>query len=206
MSVAGVVLAAGDGTRFKRGNKLLLPFHGRPVIYHSVREALRSKLEPVILVIGYEGERILTALGDLIHDPKIKVLRNEQWLSGRASSVNTAIEGLSADARGAVFLQGDMPLMTYQLIDFVVGEFTKSEVGVCFPLHEGEKGHPVAFSRELLAELCRLRGDRSGLALVKKHWDEALKLPLEDESTQYDLDTYEDYLRLLGEEPAVKIK
>lgn len=197
MSIAGVVLAAGEGTRFEGGNKLLLPFRGRPVIYHAVREALCSKLGPVILVVGYEGERVLAALGGLSDDRKLKVIRNEQWRSGRASSVNVAIEGLLEDARGAVFLQGDMPLVTHQLIDRVAGKFLRSGARLCFPLYQGEKGHPVALSRELLAELHQLRGDRSGFALAKKYWDEALKLPLEDGSTQFDLDTYEDYLRLL---------
>jgi molybdenum cofactor cytidylyltransferase len=197
MPIAGVVLAAGEGARFKEGNKLLLPFRGKPVIYHAVREALRSKLEPLLLVIGHEGERVLAALEGLRHDPKLMVVRNPRWRSGRASSVNAAIERLPEDARGAVFLQGDMPLMTHQVIDRVAEEFAKSGARLCFPLYRGEKGHPVAFSRELLAELHQLRGDRSGLALVKKYWDEALKLPLEDGSTQFDLDTHEDYLRLL---------
>lgn len=57
MSIAGVVLASGEGARFKGGNKLLLPFRGRPVVYHVVREALCSKLDPVFLVIGYQGKR-----------------------------------------------------------------------------------------------------------------------------------------------------
>lgn len=197
MAVAGVILAAGDGTRFRGANKLLLPFRSRPVIYRVGREALRSQLDPVILVIGHKGEKIRAALGDLSHDPKLRVIRNEHWRSGRATSVNTAIEALSENPRGAIFLQGDMPLVTYQLINLVAEEFIKSGASLCFPLYRGEKGHPVAFSRKLLTDLSQLSGDQSGLALVQRHWNEALKLPLEDELTQFDLDTDEDYRRLL---------
>lgn len=197
MSIAGVVLAAGDAARFKRGNKLLLPFRGRSIIYHVVRETLQSRLDPIILVTGYEGERVTAALEDLNLDSRLKVIRNEQWRTGRASSVNAAIANLPSDARGAIFLQGDMPLITTQLIDFVIEEFIKSGARLCFPLHRGEKGHPVAFSRKLLTELSQLSGDQSGLPVIKRHWDEALKLPLTDESTQLDLDTDEDYLKLL---------
>lgn len=143
------------------------------------------------------GEKVLAALRSLSDDRKLEVIRNEHWRSGRASSVNTAIGALPDDARGAVFLQGDMPLMTHHLIDLVVKEFVKSGVRICFLLHKGGKGHPVAFSRELLAELQGLCGDQSGFALARKHWDEALKLPLDDELTQFDLDTNKDYLRLL---------
>lgn len=199
-AIAGVVLAAGEGTRFQEGNKLLLPFRGRAVIYHVVREALRSLLDSVFLVVGYERERLLEALEGQREDPKLRVLQNNRWRSGRASSVNAAIEALPGDAIGAIFLQGDMPLMTTELIDFVAERFVKTGVRICFPLHKGEKGHPVAFSRELLSELRRLRGDQSGQALVRAHWDEALKLTLDNGSTQLDLDTYEDYQRLLDRE------
>jgi molybdenum cofactor cytidylyltransferase len=197
MVIAGVILAAGEGSRFKGENKLLLPFRGRAVIYHVTREALRSHLDPILLVIGHEGKKVVAALADLNRDPKVKVIQNPDWRSGRAFSVNAAIEALPNDARGALFLQGDMPLVTHQLIDSVTEEFTKSGARLCFPVYKGEKGHPVAFSRELLAELTKLSGDQSGWALVKRYWAEALRLPLEDGMTQLDLDTPEDYTRLL---------
>jgi len=197
--VAGVVLAAGGGSRYGTANKLLLPFRGRAVVYHAVRAGLDSQLMPLILVLGYQGEQVLTALEELRAHPKLRVVKNPRWRSGRASSVNAAIAALPSDAYGAVFLQGDMPLMTASLIDRLVDEFVKHKARICFPLYRGGKGHPVGFSRELLPELARLHGDRSGLALVKRYWDEALKLPLQagEELTQFDLDTQADYLRLL---------
>ncbi|MGQ9477128.1 MAG: nucleotidyltransferase family protein [Candidatus Bipolaricaulia bacterium] len=195
--IPGVVLAAGEGSRFKGGNKLLLPFRGEPVIYHVVHEALKSKLDQVILVLGYQDERVLAALGELAQTPKLKAVKNGDWRSGRASSVRVGIAALPGEAQGALFLQGDMPLVTSELIDLVLEGLLKSGAPLCFPVYKGEKGHPVAFARELLPELARLEGDKSGLSVVKSYWDLAYKLPLEDGSTQFDLDTEEDYARLL---------
>ncbi len=195
--IPGIVLAAGDSSRFEGRNKLLLPFRGRPVIYHVVREALSSQLEPVFLVLGYTGEEVLTALAELGHHPKLRIIRNELWRSGRASSVRAGIAALPEGAPGALFLQGDMPLVTSELIDLVLEGLLKSGALLCFPIYKGEKGHPVAFARELLPELARLEGDTSGLALVKRYWDLAWKIPLEEGSTQFDLDTPGDYARLL---------
>lgn len=200
--IPGIVLAAGDSSRFKGGNKLLLPFRGRPVIYHAVRAALGARLEPVILVLGYESERVLAALGDLACAPKLRPVKNELWRSGRASSVRAGLGALPQDAAGALFLQGDMPLMTSELIDLVIEGLIGGNAPLCFPVYRGEKGHPVAFARELLPELARLEGDTSGLALVKRYWERAKKIPLEDGSTQFDLDTEEDYARLLELEGA----
>lgn len=209
--IPGVILAAGEAKRFqtvskfassqvrrcqKKANKLLLPFRGKPVIYHTLKEMLKSQLEPILLVLGYESEKVIEAIRELKHHPKLQIIFNDLWASGRASSVRAAIEKLPEDAPGVLFLPGDMPLMKRRLIDLVANTFRETQK-LCFPLHKGEKGHPVVFPKALLSELAQLSGDTSGFKLVKKHWDEAVKLPLEDESTQLDLDTLEDYERLL---------
>lgn len=196
MRVPGVILAAGEGSRFEGQNKLLLRFRGKPIIYHVVREALDSTLEPVFLVLGFEGKRTLKAVGELIDREKLAVLFNEDWGLGRASSVNVGIKALPSKAPGVVFLQGDMPLMRRSLIDLVVDKFIETGK-LCFPIHKGKKGHPVAFPRELLPELQKLSGDRSGLSLIQKNMGQAVKLQLEDGRTQFDLDSDKEYQRLL---------
>ncbi|MFQ5796212.1 MAG: NTP transferase domain-containing protein [Candidatus Bipolaricaulia bacterium] len=194
-SLPGIILAAGEGSRFGKSNKLLVPFRGEPVIRHVVRAVLCSKLDPVILVTGYESERAVAALGEFAQHSKLQIIHNERWRSGRTSSVRAAIDVLPDDAPGAVFLQADMPLMDRETIDAVVDAFLAHRK-LCFPVHQGRKGHPTALPRDLLSELYQLWGDTTGFALVNVHWDEAIKLRLKDERTQFDLDTEVDYRTL----------
>lgn len=140
---------------------------------------------------------MLAALGELDQAPKLKAVKNGDRRSGRASSVRAGIAALPGKAQGALLLQGDMLLVTSELIDLMLEGLLKSGAPPCFPVYQGEKGHPVAFARALLPELARLEGDKSGLSLMKSYWDLAYKLPREDGSTQFDLDTEEDYARLL---------
>ncbi len=193
----GVVLAAGQGTRFRDGYKLLMPFRHRAIIYHSVRALLDSQCEPVVLVVGFEREKILKALGELRDHPKLRIVYNERWQSGQAFSVRAAIEHLPQDAPGVLFLPGDMPLMRSVLVDRVTQRFLQTGE-LCFPIYQGQKGHPTAFPRELLGRLCELEGDVGGLSLVREHWGDAEKIELEigEECTQLDLDTAADYQRL----------
>jgi molybdenum cofactor cytidylyltransferase len=190
----GVVLAAGRGARFSSGHKLIASFHDQTVIYHSVCAMINSMLEPVILVVGFEHERVLEALGELRMHPKLQVMRNERWATGLASSVRTALEHLPGDVPGAVFLPGDMPLITSALIDRVAQRFLETE-RPCFPIYQGRKGHPTGIPRALLPELRRLEGDIGALSVVKDHWKAAqlLELSPDEERTQLDLDTEEDY-------------
>lgn len=196
-TLPGVVLAAGQGTRFQGGFKLLMPFHDHAIIYHAVKAMLDSQLEPVLLVVGFEHENVLKTLGKLRDHPKLEIVHNERWQTGRASSVRAAIERLPENVPGALFLPGDMPLMTSTLIDRVAQRFLQTGK-LCFPLRRGQKGHPTAFPRELLPQLHELEGETSGLAVVQEHWHEAEKIELEagEEFTQLDLDTEADYERL----------
>lgn len=193
----GVVLAAGQGTRFRDSYKLLMPFRHRAIIYHSVRALLDSQCEPVVLVVGFEHEKILKALGGLRDHPKLRIVHNERWQTGLAFSVRAAIENLPQHAPGVLFLPGDMPLMTSALIDCVAQCFLQTRQ-LCFPVYRGQKGHPTAFPRKFLGQLCKLEGDAGGISLAHEHWGKAEKIELEigEECTQLDLDTEADYERL----------
>ncbi len=192
--IPGVVLAAGRGARFSPGYKLLALLHDRPIIHHSVRAMLDSTLERVLLIVGFEHERVLEALGELRGHSKLRVIRNERWATGLASSLQTALGHLPGGASGAIFLPGDMPLMTPELIDRVARRFLKTG-RICFPVHRGRKGHPTAIPRALFPELTKLEGDIGAWGVVQSRWAEAERLELtpDEERTQVDLDTEKEY-------------
>lgn len=192
-TVPGIVLAAGAGRRFG-GQKLLRELHSRAVIYHALRAALDSPLEPVYLVVGAEAERVLTAISELRASPKLRVLVNSDWACGRASSLQLALRQLPAEAPGVLIVLGDMPLMTSALIARVAEKFQETK-RLCFTIYRGEIGRPVALPRALFAEFFTLKGDESGRAILQAHWNEAIKLSLSDDEgiTQLDLDTPADW-------------
>jgi CTP:molybdopterin cytidylyltransferase MocA len=96
-----------------------------------------------------------------------------------------------------------MPRVKTWLIERVLSEFELSG-GLCFPVHPGPegpvKGHPTAYPRELFGEVGQLVGDDTAMAAIRRHWSEAVKIPLDDDSTQADIDTAAD-LELLREKP-----
>ncbi len=94
-----------------------------------------------------------------------------------------------------------MPRVEAWLVERVLSEFELSG-RLCFPVHPGPdgpvKGHPTAYPRELFGEVRELVGDDTAAAAVRRHWGEAVKIPLEDGATQADIDTAAD-LELLRE-------
>lgn len=200
--VPGLVLAAGRGRRFGAGSKLLADVDGRPVLRHVVEAALASRLDPVIVVLGSSSEAGLRAIEGL-ENPRLRVVFNPSWRSGKASSFEVGLREAPAEAPGVVALLGDMPRVKPWLIDRVLAEFELSGK-LCFPVVSGVdgqvKGHPTAYPRGLFGEVGQLVGDDTAMAAVRRHWSEAVKIPLEDASTQVDIDTAED-LELLKVRP-----
>jgi molybdenum cofactor cytidylyltransferase len=197
MAIPGIILAAGASHRFGQ-NKLLIPLGGHAVLYHALQAALTAPLDPVILVLGYECDKALQALEELRGSPKLLVLKNSHWAQGRAESLKLGLAAVPAHAPGAVVLLGDMPLVTPALIARVAQAFLRAHT-LCFPIYRGLPGRPVAIPRELFGEFAQLCGDASGLPILQKHWERAIKLELapDEEPTQWDIDTPEDLERML---------
>jgi molybdenum cofactor cytidylyltransferase len=197
MAIPGIILAAGASHRFGQ-NKLLIPLGGHAVLYHALQAALTAPLDPVILVLGYESDKALQALKELRGSPKLRVLKNSHWAQGRAESLKLGLAAVPAHAPGAVVLLGDMPLMTPALIARVAQAFLRAHT-LCFPIYRGLPGRPVAIPRELFGEFAQLSGDASGLPILQKHWERAIKIELapDEEPTQWDIDTPEDLERML---------
>lgn len=196
--VPGLILAAGRGRRFGAASKMLADVDGRPVLRHVVESALASRLDPVVVVLGAGAEAGLQAIEGL-DDPRLRVVFNPAWASGKASSFEVGLRATPADAPGVVALLGDMPRVKTWLIDRVLSEFELSG-RLCFPVFPGPegpaKGQPTAYPRELFGEIGQLVGDDTAMAAVRRHWSEAVKIPLEDDSSQADIDTAAD-LQLL---------
>ncbi len=202
VKIPGLVLAAGRGKRFGQSSKLLAAVDGRPVLRHVVECALASRLDPVIVVLGAGAEDGLKAI-EGIDDPRLRVVFNPAWATGKASSFEVALREVPSDAPGVVALLGDMPRVPAWLVERVIAEFELTG-SFTFPVHPGPegpiKGHPTAYPRELFGEVGRLVGDDTAMAAVRRHWSEAIKIPLDDGYTQADIDTAQD-LDLLNVNP-----
>ena len=77
-AVAGIVLASGTSRRFGQENKLLLQLDGVPVVRRVTLAYLTAGLDPVLVVLGHEADRLRAVLGDL----PIQIIDNpDSWLA-----------------------------------------------------------------------------------------------------------------------------
>jgi len=107
MTLASVILAAGQGTRMKSDlSKVLHPLAGRPLALHAVAIAQAvTDVEPV-LVVGRDAEAVREAVGD----DAVFVEQAEQRGTGHA--VLQARETLRGRTDLVLVTYADMPLLT----------------------------------------------------------------------------------------------
>ena len=106
MTLAAVILAAGQGTRLKSAlPKVLHPLAGRPLVAYAVGTAEAATGRPPVLVVGHGGEAVRAALGDRA----VYVTQAEQLGTGHA--VQQAAAVLKGQSTAVLVTYGDMPLL-----------------------------------------------------------------------------------------------
>ena len=189
--VAGIILAAGAGERMGGQVKLLLPWRGETLVRTVARTALEGGLRPVVVVSGAHADEIEAALSDL----PVELAHNPDWRAGQSTSVRVGVEALPGETGAAVFLLGDQPQTPAALVRALRDEHARSLAPVVAPVVGGRRANPVLFDREVFADLRALQGEAGGRQVFERHG--VHPLPWDDERQLWDVDTPEDYERLL---------
>jgi molybdenum cofactor cytidylyltransferase len=190
---AGVVLAAG-GSRRVEGQKLLFEWRGKPLVRHVVENGLQAGLDPVTVVAGSQPEDIQDALSGL----PVRIVINPDWEQGQSASVRQGLDSIDSNIEGVVFLLGDMPLVSRELIQELIQTHRASLSPIVAPQVGEHWGNPVLFDRQTFDDLKRLEGDRGGRALFNSF---AIQPVAAGNEALFDCDTHEDMAWLVSNYP-----
>ena len=115
MSIALIVLAAGQGTRMNSDlPKVLHRLGGAPLVAHALRAGRALEPARVVVVAGHGAERVTRALA--AHDPEADVvLQTEQLGTGHA--VAQALPALEGFEGRVVVLYGDTPFIRPETLE-----------------------------------------------------------------------------------------
>ncbi len=192
-AISAIVLAAGASTRLGR-QKLLLDLKGKTVLQRVLEAALSSELLEVLCVVR-ELDPIRQKIS-LTHD-RLRWVVNPQADQGQSTSIVAGLKAISPASQGALFMVGDQPLVTSELVDVLVDLFAKESSLIAAPTFNGQARNPVLFHRDLFNELLALTGDRGGRSLIEKYREKAVFLEWKEEEPFLDMDVWEDYQRLI---------
>ena len=184
-----VVLAAGASTRFGSA-KQLIRVNGRPLMLSAVSRAVELAGHSVTVVLGSQAAE----LAPLLRHSPASVAINREWSEGIASSIRAGLAHTPATADGILIALADQAAVTTEDLRRLTGLWRRDPASIVVAQYAGTIGVPAIFPRWCFRELNELRGDRGAQALMQRHVDRLVRLPMP--SAELDIDRPEDLLAL----------
>ena len=193
MRSAGVILAAGAGSRFG-GGKLLARIDGAPILAHTVAAARDAGLDPLVVVLAPDLAAHAAALGLDTTD----VVVNPDPNRGLSSSLRlglAAAEAAQPPIDAAVVLLGDQPLVRPETIRALLAADDPGGRPVVVPHYEQRSGqNPVVLRRAVFDLAGETSGDRGLGPLLDARPELVREVPVAGANP--DVDTTTDLARV----------
>lgn len=187
--LTAIVLAAGRSQRMGC-NKPLLPLGSRTVLQQVLLALAEAQPARTLVVLGAQGEPVADSLADFA----VSILWNRAENSDMVDSLRTALPVLPQEEHGVIICLGDQPLIAPATYRRLADNYQTHPDAIVQPRCQGRKGHPVLVPSKLLRELATYPTLRD---LLTAHAERLQLVDVDDPGILLDMDTPEDYQRVL---------
>ncbi len=191
--VSAILLAAGLSRRMGQENKLLLPVEGKPMVRHLAETYIDVVDGPLIVVTGFEEERIRRALDGL----SITFARNEAFSTGQASSVARGVS-VAPEAKTLLIGLADQPLLkACDLQDLLDAHRKQTDEKITVPTKNGQRGNPIVIPAALRSRLTENPDKPGCMHFTRAHPETVQKVGFKTDGFFTDVDTPQDFAKVL---------
>lgn len=198
--VSAILLAAGESRRMSGDFKPLMKWGTRTVIGACIDNLKRSRVDEIVVVLGFRESEIRARLAGA----GVQFAINREYSKGMLSSLKTGLPLISPSCEGVLVALVDQPMVGPDVINPLVVSYGDYDKKISIPTFEGKHGHPIIISRDFEEEIMRLDDNHpEGLkAIINAHRNEIQEVPVESIATLEDIDSPEDYARLVAQVPS----
>jgi nicotine blue oxidoreductase len=183
--VAGILLAAGQGSRLGRP-KALIEIDGQALVTRGIGLLRNGGADPVIVVTG-------AARLDL---PDVIAVHNPDWRTGMGSSLRAGLAALPDSAQAVVVALVDQPLITPEAVRRLIAAFQAGAV-VAVASYRGRPRNPVLVARAHWAAVATAAvGDTGARPFLRGNPELVTAVECGDAGRPDDLDTSADLDRI----------
>jgi molybdenum cofactor cytidylyltransferase/nicotine blue oxidoreductase len=144
VTVVGLLLAAGAGSRMGRPKALVLDAAGEPWLVRGVRALRDGGCDAVSVVLGAAADEAAR----LLEGTTATVVVADDWADGQAASLRAGLTSLDGtDAEVAVVSLVDLPDVGADVVRRVVGAGA-GPATLARATYDGTPGHPVVMGRD----------------------------------------------------------
>ena len=188
--ITAILLAAGQSKRLRGENKLTKLFKGKPLINHILFSLIKSKVNKIIIVLGFEHLKIKTKL---LKSKKINFVINKNYKKGMSSSIKTGLKKLPKNNKGFLIVLGDMPNITKTTINKICLSITRSDKEIILPKFKNKTGNPIGFKQSMIKNIYKIKGDRGAKSIIKKSNKKIKFLNINSKSILVNLNTKRNF-------------
>jgi len=188
--ITAILLAAGQSKRLKNENKLTKLFKGKPLINHILYSLIKSKVNKIIIVLGFEHLKIKTKL---LKNKKINFVINKNYKKGMSSSIKTGLKKLPKNSKGFLIVLGDMPNITKTTINKICLSIIRSDKEIILPKFKNKTGNPIGFKYSMIKNIYKIKGDRGAKNIIKKNNKKIKFLNINSKSILINLNTKRNF-------------
>jgi CTP:molybdopterin cytidylyltransferase MocA len=184
-SIAGLLLAAGQGRRFGRP-KALVELGGLTLAERGVALLREGGTDPVIMVTGAVPVSL----------PGVITAHNPDWRTGMGSSLREGLQTLPQDRDAVVIALVDQPRIGPAVVRRLIAAF-EAGAQIAVACYQGKPRNPVLIARghwDAVAESAA--GDAGARTFLRDHPDLVTAVECGDIGRPDDLDTPEDLARI----------
>jgi molybdenum cofactor cytidylyltransferase len=183
-----IILAAGSSARLGQ-SKQLLKIGDENLLQRSIKTALDSAVEKVVVVLGSNDK----AHAESIIQYPVSVVVNEKWESGMGSSLKAGLNYLLANGHGisgVIVMVCDQPLVTSKHIETLMALHHKKAKPLVASRYSNTYGVPVLFMKKYFNQILALGDNEGAKKIIMTHEKDLALMDLPEAAV--DLDTIED--------------
>jgi CTP:molybdopterin cytidylyltransferase MocA len=206
-NAAGILLAAGDGSRLGRP-KALIVIGGQSLARRGIALLRHGGADPVIVVTGAAGPDALgpDALGPDepgsgtgaggSGQPGLISVHNPRWSTGMGSSLAVGLAAVPDGCSAAVLALADQPLVGPAAVRRLIAAHAAG-ASVAVACYHGRPRNPVLIARQHWAEVAELAtGDVGARPFLQAHPELVVQIECGDTGQPDDIDTPDDLARI----------
>ena len=196
--VTSIVLSAGESSRMGNENKLLLPYSDSTVLYTTLSALRHSSSNHILLITGKYHAEIVASIQSL--QQEVDIIYNQDYPLGMSTSIILGVKNTNP-THGLMICLGDMPKLTTDdynlLINAYITLVNKSPYLIVAPRYKGKRGNPVIFSPHYRNQILQNNYPEGCRNIIKENEQNIAYIEMSTEHCLIDIDTKEDYLKLI---------
>ena len=188
--ISAILLAAGKSKRLKGENKLIKNFKGKPLINHILSSLIKSKVNKIFIVVGYQNQKIKKIA---YKNKKITFVTNLNYKKGISSSINSGLKKISKKNIGFLITHGDMPLISKTILNTLCSALKNKDKEIFVPVYKKKLGNPLSFKYSMIKSLKKIKGDKGAKKLIRLNKQKVQLVKIKSKSILIDFDQLKDF-------------